>query len=185
MANINFYNDYTINDSIVPNRGNTMVHGTHVAGIVAGKRDGTGTHGVAFDAELVGANVDYAGWGGIHLGMAQQAVHDFAKLKDPNGENMNIVAVNMSFNKEEFWFTDDGNYNVTKMSDGTYKAPNVIEYITDHGRGQATYWKIATDNDIILVNSAGNSQYIGDYVPADPGIWAVETDASGELILGG
>ena len=180
-----FYNDYTINDSIVPNRGNTMVHGTHVAGIVAGKRDGTGTHGVAFDAELVGANVDYAGWGGIHLGMAQQAVHDFAKLKDPNGENMNIVAVNMSFNKEEFWFTDDGNYNVTKMSDGTYKAPNVIEYITDHGRGQATYWKIATDNDIILVNSAGNSQYIGDYVPADPGIWAVETDASGELILGG
>ena len=163
----------------------TQIHGTHVAGIIAGKRDGSGTHGVAFDAELVGANIDKYANGNVSKSEAQNAVHDFAKLKDPNGENMNIVAVNMSFNNELHYLTDRGNYNVTQLSDGTFNAPKVTEYINNNNRGQATYWKVATDNDIILVNSAGNSQYIGDHVPADPGIWAVETDANGELILGG
>ena len=50
------------------------------------------------------------------------------------------------------------------------------------GDGQGKYWKVATDNDIILVNSAGNAGYNH---AGDPGIWAVETDASGNLILGG
>ena len=37
-------------------------------------------HGVAFDSNLVGANVDYLGNGRINKTFAQQAVHDFAKL---------------------------------------------------------------------------------------------------------
>lgn len=35
-------------------------HGTHVAGIAAAKRDGTGMHGVAFDADIIGVKLgDY------------------------------------------------------------------------------------------------------------------------------
>ncbi|MBC8435600.1 MAG: S8 family serine peptidase, partial [Proteobacteria bacterium] len=175
-----FYNDYTRYDNTVSTSGNTQVHGTHVAGIIAGKKDGTGNHGVAFDADLVGANVDYYGFGGISKSYAQQALHDFAKLKDSNGENLNIVAVNMSFNSPTV-FTNGQGSTVVQLSDGTYNATEITAAV-NVGDGQGKYWKIATDNDIILVNSAGNT---GHNHAGDPGIWAVETDASGNLVLGG
>ncbi len=183
-----WYNDYTRYDTTVADKGNQQVHGTHVAGIIAAKNNGSGTQGVAFDSTLVGANIDYHGNGGISKNNAQLALHDMAELKAPvseGGKNMNIVAVNMSFNNEVSYLTDKGNYNVTELGDGTYHAPKVIERITNNGYGDAKYWRHATDNDIVLVNSAGNSQYIGNYVPADPGLWATETDSSGNLILGG
>ena len=175
-----FYNNYTRYDNTVSNSGNTQVHGTHVAGIIAAKKDGVGNHGVAFNAELVGANVDYYGHGGISKGYAQLALHDFAKLKDPDGENLNIVAVNMSFNSPTL-FTDGSGSTVTQLADGTYNASEITAAV-NVGDGQGKYWKIATDNDIILVNSAGNAGYNH---AGDPGIWAVEVDASGNLVLGG
>ncbi len=175
-----WYNDYTRYDNTVSTSGNTQVHGTHVAGIIAAKKDGTGNHGVAFDAELVGANVDYHGHGGISKTRAQQALHDFAKLKDPNGENLNIVAVNMSWNTPTL-FTDHNGSTVTQLSDGTYNASEITSRM-DINEGQAKYYKVATDNDMILVNSAGNT---GHNHAGDPGIWAVEVDASGNLVLGG
>jgi len=175
-----WYNDYTRYDNTVSTSGNTQVHGTHVAGIIAGKKNNTGNHGVAFDAELVGANVDYYGYGGISKSYAQQALHDFAKLKDPNGENLNIVAVNMSWNTPTL-FTNGQGSTVTQLGDGTYNASEITSKM-DNGDGNAKYYKVATDNDIILVNSAGN---YGFNHSGDPGIWAVEVDASGNLILGG
>jgi subtilisin family serine protease len=175
-----WYNDFTRYDNTVSTSGNQQVHGTHVAGIIAGKRDGTGNHGVAFDAELVGANVDYYGHGGISKSRAQQALHDFAKLKDSNGENLNIVAVNMSWNTPTL-FTDHNGSTVTQLSDGTYDASEITSRMNVDD-GQAKYYKIATDNDMILVNSAGN---YGFNHAGDPGIWATEVDASGNLILGG
>ena len=56
-------------------------------------------HGVAFDAKLVGANVDKFSRGWVSKSSAQQALHDFAKLKSPKssgGEGYNIVAVNIA-----------------------------------------------------------------------------------------
>jgi len=175
-----WYNDYTRYDDTVSTSGNTQVHGTHVAGIIAAKKDGVGNHGVAFDAELVGANVDYYGHGGISKTYAQQALHDFAKLKDSNGENLNIVAVNMSWNTPTL-FTNGQGSTVTLLSDGTYNASEITSKM-NNGDGQGKYYKIATDNDMILVNSAGNAGYNH---AGDPGIWAVEVDASGNLVLGG
>ena len=183
-----WYNDYVRYDTTVSDRGNQQVHGTHVAGIIAAKNNGSGTQGVAFDSTLVGANIDYHGNGSVSKNNAQLALHDMAELKAPvsdGGENMNIVAVNMSMNNEVSYLTDSGNYNVTQLDDGTYHAPKVIAKITANGHGEAKYWRHATDNDIVIVNSAGNSQYVGSSVPADPGLWATETDASGNLILGG
>ena len=179
-----WYKDYVRNSDTVANSGNQQSHGTHVAGIVAAEKNGTGTHGVAYNADLVGANVDYHGNGRINKGKAQQALHDFAKLKSPTasgGEEMNIIAVNMSFNTPNFFYDANGS-TVTQLSDGTYSASEITSRILNNGSGDSQYWKVATDNDIILVNSAGN--YGFDHA-GDPGIWAVEEDSNGDLILGG
>mgnify|MGYP001169502516 FL=1 len=179
-----WYKDYVLNDTIVENKGQYQSHGTHVAGIVAGKRDGTQFHGVAFDADLVGANVDYYGNASANMGQAQNALHDIAKLKATKvdgGEGINIVAVNMSFNKN-IQFNHYG--TITKLDDGTYSSSVITA-----NKDSAKYWKIGTDNDIILVNSAGNGMYVDgvwntDFA-LDPGIWATEVDADGNLVLGG
>ena len=172
----------------VANGGKNISHGTHVAGIVAGKKDGSEFHGVAFDAHLVGANIDYYGRGSAHMSFAANALQDITKLKSITalgGEGMNIVAINMSFNKTSSNF----HYGiVSELSDGTYSAPK-ISNIMEFSGGGAQYWKVATDNDIILVNSAGNGLYIDGLMnydfALDPGIWATQIDASGDLILGG
>ena len=202
----------------------TQTHGTKVASIIAGSRDGdsidsngrltTGDyevktkykngspyneytlkknnnmHGVAFDSKLVGANVDRFSSGSISKGQAQNALHDFAKLKSPKadgGEELNIVAVNMSFNTPSLFYKWDSAQNkivstVTQLNDGTYNASEIIDKIKANSYGDAKYWKVATDNDIILVNSAGN---YGFEHAGDPGIWAVEENADGTLVLGG
>ncbi len=180
-----WYKDYVWKDDTVENRGKYQSHGTHVAGIVAGKRDGKQFHGVAFDAELVGANIDYYGNGNANMTQAQNALHDIVKLKSTKaqgGEGMNIVAVNMSFNKN-IQFNHYG--TITKLEDGTFSS-SVINANPSSG---ASYWKIGTDNDIILVNSAGNGMMVDGKVNTefalDPGIYATETDSNGNLVLGG
>ena len=179
-----WYKNYTRYDDTVDNGGNTQYHGTHVAGIIAAKKDNIGTHGVAYDSNLVGANVDYYGKGMISKGSAQSALHDMAKLKSPiseGGQEMNIIAVNLSFNSPQV-FTDRNGSTVTQLSDGTYNAIEITNKIDGNGYGDAKYWKVATDSDIILVNSAGNT---GHDHAGEPGIWAVEKDQDGNLVLGG
>ena len=120
----------------------------------------------------------------INKGLAQQALHDMAKLKSPNangGEEMNIIAVNMSFNTPQLFYDSNGS-TVTQLADGTYNATEITTRILNNGYGDSQYWKVATDNDIILVNSAGN---YGFNHAGDPGIWAVEEDSNGNLVLGG
>jgi hypothetical protein len=213
-----FYKDYDPYNGTVDE--GAQGHGTFVASIIAGKRDGdsidengrltTGDynttqkwlngeqytdytltknndmHGVAFNSNLVGANVDRYSSGGISKSSAQKALHDFAKLKSPTsegGEEMNIVAVNMSFNTPQLFYEGAARTStVTQLSDGTYNASEITNKIQANGYGDSQYWKIATDNDIILVNSAGN---YGFAHAGDPGIWAVETDSNGNLVLGG
>ena len=171
----------------VENGGKNVSHGTHVAGIIAGKKDDNKFHGVAFNSELVGANVDYQGTGNAHMGYAEQAINDITKLKakkSDGGEGMNIVAVNMSFNRTNpTWHYG----TITELSDGTFSAPKITNRMQNGGGAQ--YWKVATNNDIVLVNSAGNGLYINNEMnydfALDPGIWATEVDNSGNLVLGG
>jgi hypothetical protein len=193
-----WYNDYvevedgTLNADgnaigTLENGGNTRSHGTHVAGIVAGKRDGTEFHGVAFDSKLVGANIDHYGNGSAHISYAALALKDITKLKSTvaqGGEGLNVVAVNMSFNKT---IANLHYGTMTELSDGTYSASVITS--TANGSGEAWRWKVATDNDIVLVNSAGNGIYVNGEMnydfALDPGLWATETDSSGNLVLGG
>ena len=179
-----WYNNYTRSDDTVENKGQYQAHGTHVAGIVAGKKNDGVFHGVAFDAELVGANIDYHGNGMAHMGFGEQALQDIAKLKSTKaqgGEGMNIIAVNMSYNRTNSTL----HYGtITKLDDGTFSSPKILERL-----GSSNYYKVGTDNDIVLVNSAGNGLYANGEMnydfALDPGIWATETDGSGNLVLGG
>ena len=179
-----WYKDYVLNDTIVENKGQYQSHGTHVAGIIAGKKDDNEFHGVAFDAELVGANVDYFGNNNANMGQAQNALYDMVKLKSTKaqgGEGINIVAVNMSFNRN-IQFNHYG--TIKKLDDGTYSSSVITA-----NKGSANYWKMATENGIVLVNSAGNGMMVDGEVNTefalDPGIWATEIDANGNLVLGG
>ena len=179
-----WYNNYTRSDDTVENKGQYQAHGTHVAGIVAGKKNDGIFHGVAFDAELVGANIDYHGNGMAHMGFGEQALQDIAKLKSTKsqgGEGMNIIAVNMSYNRTNSTL----HYGtIAKLDDGTFSSPKILERL-----GSSNYYKVGTDNDIVLVNSAGNGLYANGEMnydfALDPGIWATETDGSGNLVLGG
>jgi hypothetical protein len=193
-----WYYDY-VNDVPGYSVTETMNHGTHVAGTIAGKKNETGTHGVAYDAELVGANVDKRNNGRIDFTLAQNAIHDMAKLKSPvseGGQGVNLVAINMSFNSqigfihtkrdENNNFIRDDNGVIKKFSsvntlnDGTYQLTEIDNKVY-HNEG-AHLWKNATDNDIILVNSAGNNGW--DY-PTMPSNFATEENADGSLVLGG
>ena len=159
-------------------------HMEHTWQVLPGKKDGNQFHGVAYDAELVGANVDYYGNSSANMGQAQNALHDMAKLKSSKaqgGEGINLVAVNMSFNRT----TQFNHYGtIKKLDDGTYSSSVITA-----NKGSSNYWKVGTDNDIILVNSAGNGMMVDGKVNTefalDPGIWATEVDANGNLVLGG
>jgi len=228
-----WYNDYVRFDDTVENTGQYWPHGTQVAGIIAAKKDGVGMHGVAYDAKLVGANVDYQGSQVINMSYARNALHDFARLKspikidtkiildtretiedtDPNsvtyqqqiqnptfnkninptygknigGEGYNIVAVNMSFNKNNN-FLGRAYGDITKLDDGTYFSTEIANKVANNNG--AAYYKIATDNDIIIVNSAGNVLQLEDGTEnrdfaLDPGVYATEVDNAGNLVLGG
>jgi subtilisin family serine protease len=208
------YTDTGIND----NQG----HGTHVLGNIVAKRDGTGTHGVAFDAKAV-----------------------VVKIGDGRSVDINDAATGLS------WAADQGaivgnlsansNYdhvfrgNILQNSDNTYKAPTYSQryvdvevtktrwvhpqegddweayeetyidiesqlqtFVNDLQDGDTVIldysdkkyynnmtpdaWKAATDKGMVVVNSAGNQ---GLDVSAMPGWFATETDADGNLVLGG
>jgi subtilisin family serine protease len=147
-------------------------HGTHVLGSMIAKKDGTGTHGVAYDATAV-----------------------VVKVADSTYVNMTNAAAGMS------WAADQGavagnlsantNYdptfynNLSALADGTYRSTD-----SRYDYGNKVYynmqdpaaWKAATDKGMVVVNAAGNQ---GLAVPANPGYFATATDTDGNLLLGG
>ena len=140
-------------------------HGTAMASIAAGSKNGIGTIGVAPEASLLLAQ---AGLGGTNLAMDQRAV----KIGLDWLSSRQATVINMSFGS-----SFDSTFIRTVRSQpgkAVYIGPSVANNIAD--------FKTATDRGSILVFAAGNqglpfSQY--------PGIYAVQTTAQGQLVLGG
>lgn len=140
-------------------------HGTAMASIAAGSKNGIGTIGVAPEASLLLAQ---AGLGGTNLAMNQRAV----KIGLDWLSSRQATVINMSFGS-----SFDSTFIRTVRSQpgkAVYIGPSVANNIAD--------FKTATDRGSILVFAAGNqglpfSQY--------PGIYAVQTTAQGQLVLGG
>ena len=146
----------------------THGHGTQVAGVIAAEKNDTDMHGVAYDAELhIGKIGD-----GPSVWIQQYGPNLASQMAD-NG----VVAVNLSAN--------------TVMHNGIVNAMTTIEkngstlYYTDvnwYDTTSINEWKTATDKGIIVVNSAGNQ---GKDIPAQPGNYATDVDANGDLTLNG
>ena len=146
-------------------------HGTHVAGIVAARRDGVGMHGGAYDAQLAVAKVA-AGWS-YDFGLARAAT--------AWGRELGSVAVNVS----AAYLRDSRlEGRLVKLDEGSYYLDD-----PDYGvngfygmRGQAAAWREALGPDQVLVKAAGNSG--ADYSAAANQM-ATATGDDGTLLLNG
>jgi subtilisin family serine protease len=159
--------DYTgtgIND----NQG----HGSHVLGSIVAKKDGTGMHGVAFDAKAVV----------VKIGDGRSVSLDSAQTGLAWAADQGAVVGNLSANSNyDSWFRD----SITKLGDGAFKTTSAYY---DYGAGDyynnmsVDGWKTITDKGMVVVNSAGNQ---GLDISAMPGWFATEVDSDGNLVLGG
>jgi subtilisin family serine protease len=147
-------------------------HGSHVLGIAAGRRNGSGTHGVAFDADVAVVKVtDSTGYS------FQRARTGAAWARD-----LGSVAFNVSANSREdsafrASLTPTGITGV-KYSNHWYYGENGYNGFVE----EAKLWKTALGSNQVLVNSAGN---FGNDYSSGSAQMAHATDASGNLILGG
>ncbi|MBL6625387.1 MAG: S8 family serine peptidase [Alphaproteobacteria bacterium] len=146
-------------------------HGTHVAGIVAAVRDGTGVHGGAFDAGLLIAKV------------ARQRSYDFGLARSAAGwgRDLGSVAVNVSaaygassFLESRLVALDTGSYYLDYSTYGQEGFYNVTR--------TADAWREALGPSQVLVKAAGN---FGTDYSAGLNQLATATDEDGSLMLNG
>ena len=149
----------------------TNGHGTHVLGIVGARRDGTGMHGGAFDAELAIAKVA-AGW---------SYDFDLARAATAWGRDLGSVAVNVSAAYLRDYSLER---RLVKIGDGSYYLDDPWHGVNGfYGMGlEAAGWREALGANQILVKAAGNNDT--DYSAAGNQM-ATATDAQGNLILNG
>jgi subtilisin family serine protease len=147
-------------------------HGSHVLGTILAKKDGTGMHGVAYDAKAVV----------IKIGDQRSVSLDDAASGFSWAADQGAIVGNLSANSNY----DSGFRNsITKIADDTYKTTSPYydyENGTYYNNMTPDTWKASTDKGLVLVNSAGNQ---GLDISAMPGWFATETDADGNLVLGG
>jgi subtilase-type serine protease len=148
-------------------------HGTQMAGIAAGRLNGTGTVGVAPDAMLLLGQV---GNGGTSTYFSTAAVYRGLDWMSSQG----AAVINMSFGM---------NYDPTfqrtlKLSNvnGVWLSPS--NYGVNYGSTNADLaaYAVATNRNTVLVAAAGNQ---GLPYAAFPGMYATRTDTQGNLVLGG
>ena len=150
----------------------THGHGSHVLGSMVAKKNGTGTHGVAYDATAVVVKVatgNYVNMVDAAAGMSWAA-------------DQGAVAGNLSANTN---YDPTFKNSLSTLGDGTYKSEDSRYDYSDnvyYNMQDPDAWKAATDKGMVVVNAAGNQ---GLAVPANPGYFATATNSDGNLLLGG
>jgi subtilisin family serine protease/uncharacterized protein YaiE (UPF0345 family) len=140
-------------------------HGTHVAGIIAATKNDTGTHGVAYDADLISIKLCFAG-GNCSYSYFDEAMKELSMR--------GVTVANLSVNTTTALLTQIGETD-------SYYLPgqSSMDGIAD---ATISNYQSATDNGMIIVNSAGN--YGLDY-PMMPSHYATRVDSYGNLYLNG
>jgi subtilisin family serine protease len=148
-------------------------HGTAMASIAAGARNGVGTVGVAPDARLLLAQV---GTGGTSTNISESSVYSALRWVSASGAHV----ANLSFSAEyAASFNRAVAYNYNQK---VYLAP--VGMTVNYGADSAVIsnYAAATSRGTILVTSAGN-QGLG--YASFPGQLASRIDSTGQLALGG
>lgn len=147
------------------------LHGTQMASIIAGLDNGRGTVGVAPDAKLLLAQV---GNGGSTTYINMTAVKSAMAWADTMGAhvvNLSLASTYDSTFKKE----------MKQVSQGIWQAP--ARYGSMYGNKQNDLTSFASANkNSVIVAAAGNQ---GLAYAAFPAAFATQTDAKGELYLGG
>jgi len=144
-------------------------HGTNIAGLIAANWDGVGMAGVAPDAKLAIAKISDGV--GVNMTQARYAM----QWADGLGAVVGNLSANMAY---ETSFLK----NFVKLSDGRYYNTDSRYLGRYYGGEDPALWAKYLGKDMILVNSAGNSNLP---YPQLPGTLAKAVDAKGNLVLGG
>lgn len=152
-------------------RADTNGHGTHVAGIVAARRDGGGIHGGAFDAQLLVGKV----------AVGRSYSFDQARQAAAWGRDRDSVAVNVSAAYLRDTFLES---RLRRLGDGSYYLDDPWYGYGENGfygvKSLAAGWAAALGPRQVLVKAAGNNGT--DYSAAFNQL-ATATDDSGALLL--
>lgn len=149
----------------------TVGHGTQVAAIAAGARDGKGMHGVAYDANLAIAKIGDSS--SVSMTSARQALLWAQQYTD-------IVVANLSANVN---YAASYTGSVYKLADGTFYSKHANYGGTNYyNLEKPTDWSTVLGKEMVLVVAAGN-QGLG-YVQS-PAVFAAAVGADGRLLMNG
>jgi len=159
------------------------LHGTQMASIAAGKSNNSGTVGAAPDAKLLLAQV---GSGGLSPSVSTTLAYSAMAWAEANGADV----INLSLGS-----TYDPNFKAgtTMIAPGIYKANSayttynaktkVTSLASLYGSTYSSLLPFATSTKkAVIVASAGNS---ATGYAQFPGAFATQTDANGNLLMGG
>jgi subtilisin family serine protease len=161
------------------------VHGTQMASIAAGKLDGWGTVGVAPDARLVlfQANSSISSSNGLAgTGINMSAVFKSMTLAEQAGASVINLSLGSNF---------DPTFRATtvQVSPGIFRAPSNYNstltggksYLYGNSMKDVAAFANATSKSVIVISS-GNA---GTKYAQMPAAFATQTDANGNLLMGG
>ncbi len=161
------------------------VHGTQMASIAAGTLDGNGTVGVAPDAKLVlfqATSSISSSTGLASSGIDMEAVYRSMTLAEKAGASVINLSLGSNF---------DNTFKATtvEVSPGIFRAPNNYNSAVTGGKSylygtsmkSVASFANATSSAVIVVAS-GNA---GTKYAQMPAAFATQTDANGNLLMGG
>lgn len=161
------------------------VHGTQMASIAAGKLDGWGTVGVAPDAQLVlfQANSSISSSNGLAgTGINMSAVFKGMTLAEQAGASV----INLSLGSN---FDQTFQRTTVEVSPGIFRAPSNYNSTVTGGKSflygnsmkDVAAFANATSKAVIVASSGNN----GTKYAQMPAAFATQTDANGNLLMGG
>jgi len=163
------------------NPGPDAGHGTHVAGIIAAEKNGSGTHGIAYNAQLLAINVGEDG-GGVDFRNVADGI-DYAVANGADVINLSLGgasaftplsdAISRAVNAGVVVVASTGN---DSLDEPAFPANFAIDA---NARGMLIA-VAATDDDNALASFSNKAGAISDFTVTAPGVAIISTTNDGQ-----